>query len=464
MTDFESKSFRSEGTTHTLRGNLHWESISEDTLLYDEEGNADASLFSFSYFLKDAQENRPVLFAWNGGPGSSSLWLHTGMLGAKKMKYEDVLNPRTVPPFEMEDNPYWLLDVCDIVLIDPIGTGYSRLLNNAHRERYYTAREDAKTVAEFIFQWLRKYKRLDSPVYIMGESYGTIRASLVAQELTGGPLSADHKLRGICLKGAILMGSSINVGTSPLPVSEDPMNLFTEAAVHWYHQPQPKKELREAMEENWKFATEDYLIALYKNHTLSSEERQKLAEKLEEMTGIRASYYLTHDFRVSLDDYAKDIDSTRGFDVGAYDGRYRLAHVNDGALPVTDDPAMGMYQPSMINAINGEVARTLNIDIDREYQTIAFGDVLFQWKYDYMTTPIQCLELAARRNSDFKLMLAAGLYDMTTSSGYARALKAQLNIPESQLIHREYESGHMAYMGDDNLKAICDDIRNLIIG
>lgn len=465
--DFTPAHFESTGSACVHGENIPFKVISEDMIFEDETGNAEASIFSFSYFRTDAEDPaRPVAFFWNGGPGSSCVWLHTGMMSAWKMKYEDAVHPPVNPPFEMEDNPYWLLDVCDIVMIDPVGTGYSRLLNMEKTGDYYNALHDAKAIADFIERWLLKYHRRNSPIYLGGESYGTIRTPLVVEELMGGPMSLTGKMRGISVSGIFLLGTTFDImAQRPLPLPREPMDLYTEAAIAWYHHPEGKKSLREHIDDAWNFGITEYMTDLFRLNALSAEEKQALAQKLSYFTDIDAEYFPEHDFRISLEAFRQNVGRKEGFDVGTYDGRYTMAHCESAGHhldPVTDDPAMGAYTPSMTAAMNEILKQKLNITFDREYRAIQFIEINRYWNYEYRVEPRECVEKAARRNPGFRIFLGAGLYDMATTPGWARALVSQLHVQKEQLTYHEYESGHMAYLGEKTLRQLTGDMRSFI--
>ncbi|MDO5422545.1 MAG: hypothetical protein Q4F41_02320 [Eubacteriales bacterium] len=465
MENWTPAHFEAKGTIQTQNGPVSYLAISEDHVFYDETGAPEATIFSYSYFRADApQADRPVLFVYNGGPGSSCVWMHTGMMGPWRMKYEDAVHPPVNPPYEMKENDDWLLDTCDIVMVDPVGTGYARLLKPEKAERYYGPGNDAWAIAEFIEAWLRKYDRRNSPIYLAGESYGTIRTPLLVQELMCGPTGAAGKMRGIPVKGVLLLGTVLDIGATPLPVPREPMDLYTEAAVAWYHKPEGKKPLRGHLEDAWKFGTGKYLTSLYLKNSLSAQERQELAETLTYFTDVDAAYFKEHDYRITLDEFSHQVGKSRGFDVGLYDGRYTMPHTERTELldPVIDDPAMGAYTPSMTAAMETILKKKLNIVLDREYKAIAFKEVNMHWKFEYLVPPRTCLERAARRNPDFRIFLGAGLYDLVTSPGYARALKNQLDVAPEQIVHHEYESGHMPYLGEESFHRLVGDIRAFI--
>lgn len=471
MQNWTPAHFEAQGCVNTINGPVSYRAVSEDYVMYDETGVPEATVFSYSYFRTDTEEkNRPVLFAFNGGPGSACVWIHTGVFGPFKMKYEDAVHPPVNPPYEMEENRYWILDAVDIVLIDPVGTGYARLLQPGKKEKYYHVLGDAAAIAAFIEDWLRRYDRRNSPVYLCGESYGTLRAPILAQELMCGPTGAAGKMRGIAVKGILFLGTTLEIfAKHPLPVRTEPMDLYSEAAVAWYHFPEGKKSLHEHLEDAWKFGTTEYLTSLYLKNSLTKAQKQKLAETLSYFTNIDADYYLENNFRISPEEFSCELGKKYGFDVGLYDGRYTMPHrKHDMSVtlmdPVIDDPAMGTYTPSMTGAMESILKNELGITFDRDYRSIQFLEANAAWKYEFRVEPRACVELAARRNPEFKLFMAAGLYDLATTPGYARALENQIDMPIERIVRKEYNSGHMPYLGEESLQALTEDMRAFIKG
>ena len=190
---------------------IPYQVISEETILGSESGEAEAAVFSFSYFRKDVEnaQERPVIFVFNGGPGSSSVWLHLGLMAPRRLYLKDDVHPETVPPFQMVDNQECLLDTCDLVMIDPVETGYSRLLKEDAADKYFGLNQDAHSVAVMIRDWLVRYDRFNSPKYLLCESYGTIRSALLMNELTGGCFSQDGRLAAISLNGVFMLGTAL---------------------------------------------------------------------------------------------------------------------------------------------------------------------------------------------------------------------------------------------------------------
>ena len=175
--NWEKTRFESDHVLHLRGQEIPYHTVCEDNFFYNEEGKAVATMYSYAYFRSDVKDAsaRPVLFAYNGGPGSASLWLHLGLIGPRRVKLEDEIHLPTVPPFELEDNPNCLLDICDLVIVDMVGTGLGRLFDEAAKEEFYGSDQDIRQLALFVDGWLTRYQRRNSPVFLAGESYGTGR-------------------------------------------------------------------------------------------------------------------------------------------------------------------------------------------------------------------------------------------------------------------------------------------------
>jgi carboxypeptidase C (cathepsin A) len=283
----------------TIRGaKISYTATAGETWLTNLAGEPIGSLFSFAY-VKDgpADPNRPVLFVFNGGPGSSSLWLHMGVVGPRKVVLDHQVNPSNVPPFGVADNPDSLLDVADLVFIDPIGTGFSRVIGKGTSADFYGVDEDANSVAQFVELWLGKNGRWTSPKFVMGESYGSVRAAVMPRALMGGPTYLGV-MRGITLNGIILLGTTLSphAGTpSEGPEWTAATTLPTLAATAWYHGKvdHAGRTLPAFEAEVTRFAQTDYVAALQKAtaNTLTDAEREAVVARLVAYTGLPAATF-----------------------------------------------------------------------------------------------------------------------------------------------------------------------------
>jgi carboxypeptidase C (cathepsin A) len=437
----------------------------QETILKDQKGQPAASLFSFSYVAKGAKTDRPVVFVFNGGPGSSSIWLHMGMLGPRRVAFADPVKPPTVPPFALEDNPLSLLDVADLVFIDPIGTGYSRLLPGGKAEDFYGVTQDARATSEFIQGWLTDNGRWNSPKFLMGESYGTVRASVVATTLMGGPMSPAGALGATTLNGVIILGPAfdMNRGGGAGDDRSALSSLPTMAATAWVHAKAERagRTPESAAEDARKFAREVYLPALYAGEELPAGERARVAEGLATLTGLSAQDWLDADLRLSLSQFGQMLLKDQGLQIGAYDGRYTLPLAASGGDPVADDPAMGQYTPAFVAGFNQYIERELKVKAPSQYQSIAFADVNSRWNWgpggprNYADD----LATAMRRNPSLGVFIGSGYYDLVTTFGAAETVARHSGLARDRLTMKVYASGHMPYLGDDSARVLGADLR-----
>lgn len=468
--EFELRNFETKNRAVTGGSEIEYRTVCGDYPVKASDGTVLGTMFTYSYIRTDVSdtESRPVLFAFNGGPGSSAMWLHAGILAPRTVKLENATSPQTVPPFELEDNEECLLDICDIVLIDPMGTGYSVILNEERQKEVYSIEQDAQIFAEYIWYWQNREKRWNSPKYVMGESYGTLRACLIPTFLMGGPFSVSAAATGLTLDGIILMGSAVTINPGIIPVREslvEPMVLDfpTMAACNWYHTKGEKPELKSFIEEAFTFAEGELLSGLYKGNSLTEEERRSFFEKLSYFTGLPESLLVRKHGRIDTATFSRERLGHEGLDIGLYDGRYVLPQSNRIGTPdpVADDGAMGLYTPAFRGAFE-QLVRELGIKTEQSYKIINFS-VNGMWSYDSARTPAEHLQAAIRRNKSLRILICSGCYDLVTTMGQARYAANHFDRAEDQIIVKEYESGHMPYLGKDSRKALAEDCRNLIL-
>ena len=437
----------------------------EDTFLKDPAGHPTAALFAFSYIRQGVKDSvsRPVLFVFNGGPGSASLWIHVGAIGPRKVSFEDPVHPPTVGPFHLKDNPLSPLDVADLVFIDPVGTGYSHLVGAGKPDQYYGVMQDAKSIGEFIVSWLTRNKRWGSPKFVLGESYGTIRIPVLLKVLAGGPMGGGT-LPGVTFNGAILLGTALDPGGAS--ASQQSL-LPTLAATAWYHGKIDKTShtLAASVSEAQSFAAGDYGSALYAGNRLPDARRKEIAAHLARLTGIPENYLLEHDLKISAKAYSEELLRERGLALGMYDGRYTLAREGSGGDPVADDPAMAQYVPAYIAAFQEYVHNELGITIDEPYQAIAFSEVNLHWDWGpagFGGPYASDLAAAMRRSPAMRLLVGSGYFDLTTPFGTAEYALTHVSIPADRLSFKTYESGHMVYLGDAPAREFDRDLHEFL--
>ncbi len=455
--------------TGTFGGkSIRYKAVVEQTPIMGADGQAIAQIVATSYIRTDAPKGtvRPVIFVFNGGPGSASVWLHMGIMGPKRVAFTDDVKPETTPPFKITDNPDSPLDVADIVLFDPPGTGYSQVMPGKESQTF-GVEQDAIITAGFIQGWLRQYDRANAPKFVVGESYGTIRAARLAKLLAGGP-SETGSMTGLTLNGVILLGQAMDM--SAKGDTAYLTGLPTMAATAWYHGAVDKSAttLAGQISDAQGFAADDYLRVLYLGDRATPAEKAAVAAKLSTLTGLTPDYILRQDLRVTLNEFASEVLASENIQIGMYDGRYTLPLKSSGGDPVADDPAMGQYVPGYLAALNTHFTQNLGVKIDAPYKAIEFLTVNARWDWgggagvppskNYATD----LAVAMRRNPSLKLMVGTGVYDLVTTLGSADYTIAHAGIDQNAVTFKTYESGHMPYMGPDSRKALSADLRTFI--
>ena len=365
-------------------------------------------------------------------------------------------------PFELMDNEDCLLDICDIVLIDPVGTGYARVLNPELAKKYAGSYNDAVATAKAIRQWLTLYDRWASPVFLMGESYGSARSALLSETLY---ISDDQNgITGLNLNGLIMTGTSLNFGLEPFPIHQSVFLLPTLAAIYWYHHREGKPPLEEFVRQAYDFSYDEYLGALALGNRMPEQERMKTAEKLSGFTGIDKNELYHKNLVVKYDEYAAAWVKREGKITGGYDGRFsrQAAMAEGGKEAYEQDISFSIIQGAFARCFNGVWKEKFNVDSKQEY-VLLNKDMYFSWDYKVDTPPCKCLEKAMHRNPRMKLMIASGYYDIYTTVGYARYVMSQFDYPKDRVSMKYYEAGHMLYVGEQTMKQLGKDLREFIL-
>jgi carboxypeptidase C (cathepsin A) len=428
----------------------------EPTTITGPDGTI-GTIVSFSYLRDDVTDRaaRPVLFVFNGGPGASSVWLHLGAMGPMVVRQPRDVDPASVPPFDLMENDACPLDQADLVFIDPIGTGFSRLAPGAKPGDAFGVEQDARTIAQFIDRWLTLHDRWNSPKFIMGESYGTVRAAVLQRLLMGGPRSGGL-LRAITIDGIILVGATLRPpGTVP-PVEGAVALLPTLAATAWYHRTVDRggRSLADCVERAIAFAEGPYLSALHQGSRLTERQRGEVAGQLVALTGLPRDRLVANELIVTAGLFVEGTAASRGRDVGLYDSRYTLARRAPGTAsdPVADDPAMAQYTPAFA-ALWHRYLRDLPASPAMEdYRLIAWSGVNDRWTFEREGVPDDqsyAIDLAAamRRNPQLRLLLASGYFDLATPFRAAEDALAQAYVPLDRVRSVRYDCGHMVYLG-----------------
>lgn len=447
--------------------------IAGDTDITNLSGDVIGRFFSFSYIREGKHDpKRPVLFVFNGGPGSASVWLQMGVVGPWRVKLSSSVNPSVVPPFGLEDNPDCLLDVADIVFIDPVGTGFSRIVGKGKPEDFFGVDADANSVAQFMERWIDQHDRWNSPKFVMGESYGSFRAAILPRALMGGPTYMGM-MRGVTLNGIVLLGTAFTEGNN-IPADAKlwhaALQLPGEAAAAWYHGKVDKQgaSLADWFEAADRYARTDYYTALQKQEAgnLTDPERDAVTQKLVHFTGLPASD-IPADLKLTGRAFGEKLLASEQKIVGAYDSRYTLSSVHVGTDSIADDPAMGQYVPGFTGAFHEMLSEKLKVNVDRPYLTIDWAGANNGWKWDRTgAEPGQSaavdLAVGMRRDTALKVFVGAGYYDLNSAAAAARHDLEMAQLPADRYQFKFYESGHMLYVGE-TAGPFADDVRHLIL-
>lgn len=462
-----------------IRGkSVSYTATAGETYITNIAGEPIASFFCFSYVRDDVPgRNRPVIFVFNGGPGSASLWLHMGALGPRRLVFDREVNPSVTPPFTVEDNADSPLDAADLVFIDPVGTGFSHAVGNAKDSDFFGTDVDADSVARFIERWMTENGRWNSPRYLVGESYGTVRAAILPRALTGG-ISYGGTMRGIGVNGVILVSVGSNLAMRsvlppgpPAPNPMDGQSIASMAITAWYHGKIDRagRTARDVYDEAAKFGTTEYAQALFKlkNGTLSDPEKAQVANRLAQLTGLSAQTWLDANLRIDIFTFLKRVLADKGLQAGVYDSRYTLPLEHSGEDFVADDPAMGQYVPGFISTFNQMLRDELKVEMPQPYKAIVWEGLYDKWDSNRIgpakgKPSTVDLSIAMRRNPGLRVMAASGEYDMLATPLNARyQLELDGLLPQDRVTYRTYESGHMLYLGHTAAQ-FSDDVRNFV--
>ncbi|MEG2729496.1 S10 family peptidase [Brevundimonas sp.] len=447
---------------------IAYRAIAGETYLKDKDGKPLAAITSYSYIKEGPTDpNRPVTFLWNGGPGSGSLWLQMGAFGPKRVVVPSDARDDGAAPFPMIDNTESLLDVTDIVFIDPVGTGFSRALGDTDPAKYWGVTQDAKSMADFIRLWLNEHGRWNAPKFIGGESYGTTRSAAVINELEG--TYTDVSINGILLISSILdFSQAANVQGNELGFVT---NLPSYAATAWYHNKVPNRPatVEAFAAEARAFAIGPYASALLKGNDLTTQERAAILPQLARYTGISETYLEQVNLRLSPSRFYKELLRDRGLSVGRLDTRYTGVDYDNGGERPDNDPSFYGIDGAYTAAMNSWVRETLKYSPDVVYSSIG-GTRSWDWTLpsagrggaEYLNVA-PYIGKALRENSALRVFVGQGYYDMATPFFGAEYSLNRPGFPtDGRIEWHYYESGHMMYVREDDLRKLSNDIRTFI--
>lgn len=453
--------FISEGQVRTAsNGTISYETIAGETYLKSPTGEPIGSMFSTTYLAKKGEKDRPVAFIFNGGPGSASQWLHMGTFGPRLVV---VPTPEDdgAPPYDVRDNPYTILDVADLVFIDPISTGFSRPLEGSDPERdFWGPNEDAASVAEFIRLWLAEHKRWSAPKYIMGESYGTKRAALLVNELEGS-------MNDIPINGIVLMSTLVNGNLQAGDLNYVAL-LPSFAATAWYHgqidTTRWNNDKDAFLDEVRTFALKEYAPALLQGQLVDEVTRNNIIDKLTAYIGLDRAYIDRQDFRVTGEEFRTELLRDQNFTIGHFDARYKVDPKAIIALPGQPgaDPAGFGVESAYTTAMLDYFYNELGVDMDYKYIPLNIG---LPWRSERgrgTDNVSQYIARGLRENKDLRVLQAGGLYDFATPFFATDMAFSQVGFDRSRIKLTYYEGGHMMYTHQPSLKKLSENVHQFI--
>lgn len=435
--------------------------------LKDEDGKPKARIFYTAYVRQDAEgpARRPITFTFNGGPGSSSVWLHMGAFGPRRVVLPDDASPPP-PPYRLADNAHSILDISDLVFIDPVSTGYSRAVTGEDPKQYHGVTPDVESVGEFIRLYVTRHRRWGSPKFLAGESYGTTRAANLVNHM--------QDRHGMFFNGVLLISSVLHFQTILFgPDNDLPYILYLPgyAATAWYHgrlAPALQGDgssaaLRALLDRAEAFALGDYASALLRGSRLAGGERTRVAAEIAALTGLSEDFVLRCDLRIRLDRFAKELRRADGRTVGRLDSRFTGIDRDTAGEAFEYDPSYSAIQGVYTAAVNHHVRAELGYESDLPYEILT--DKVHPWDYDtarnrYLDVA-EPLRRAMTRNPHLRVFVGSGYYDLATPYCATEHTFSHLGLDPSldgNVQMASYEAGHMMYVHTPSLAKLKADL------
>jgi carboxypeptidase C (cathepsin A) len=449
-------------THHTL--NINGNSLSYTATagylpMRNEANKLIANIFFIAY-TKDNQENesqQPVTFAFNGGPGSSSIWLHMGALGPKRVELPN--DGTTLPKsYQLVDNEYTWLDFTDIVFVDPVGTGYSRASDDANAQQFYNMDEDVKIMGEFVRLYVTEYQRWLSPKYIVGESYGTMRAGALT-----GQMQNKH---GMLIDGLVLISAALNFETFSFDQGNDLAYVLvipSYTAAAWYHN-KLSGDLQASIQKAKDWAINEYMPALAKGSSLSDSEHKKIVNRLTDYTGLPESYIESNQMRIPSFQFTSELLRDSSFIIGQLDSRVKIPYIQSVSSYPLNDPSLFIVEGPFVAAFNEYVRNNLGFKTDLSY-TFLSEKINESWTWSkgqqgYVNVT-GSLAQTLSFNEHLHVFVASGYFDLTTpwlSQEYTLTHLVLNPVLRKNITHKFYESGHQIYTSTDALEKLTQDV------
>jgi carboxypeptidase C (cathepsin A) len=451
---------------------VDYRAVAAETHLHDPEGKPRASVFSTSYLMEGVGDpsGRPVTFVFNGGPGSSSMWLHMGTFGPRRVVVPSDARSAGAPPFPVADNAHAPLDATDLVFVDPVGTGWSRPLGEAKLEDFWGVDQDAGVLVEFVEAWLTEHRRWNSPRYLAGESYGTTRVVAMA-----GKMHGDFK--GVGLTGLILISAVLDFHTvrfNPGNVLPEIAYLPTYAATALHHGVLRAQDQDAFLRDAREYARTAYAAALLSGAADDPAAARAEAERMARFVGLDPAFLVRSRLRVDPPRFRKELLRGRGLTVGRLDARYVGRDPDDAGDAPEADASSYAIDTAYVAGANDHFGRTLGVSMDRPY--VGFNrDALGKW--DWLGKPqlggglmrvwptsvnvAPTLARVVREQPGVRVLVANGLYDLATPFFACELSLATNGVDRSRVRMTYYEAGHMMYVHEPSLDAFAADVRGV---
>lgn len=465
-TKAEPPAERSETTDHQVAiggRKIAYTATAATTTLNAEDGTPRASIFTVSYTAtgKGDPTRRPITYAFNGGPGSSSIWLHLGVLGPKRIALGDQATP-PAPPYRLTDNAESILDLTDLVFIDPVSTGWSRAVEKDKAKEFHGLKEDTEAVGDLIRLLTSRAGRWSSPKFLAGESYGTTRAASLS-----GYLQDRH---GMYLNGIVLLSAILLFGTArPARGNDLPYLLYlpSYAATAWFHGRLAKtfKSIDKLLAEVEEFAVGEYASVLLRGPRATRAEKDAVRSRLAVYTGLSESYLESTDLRIAPHRFFKELMRDQRRSVGRLDSRFLGIDPDAAGESDTYDPAYGMIQGAYTAALNAYLHDDLKFDTDLLYEALR-GEAVRPWKWgeagenqyvDVASTLAQAMSV----NRSLRVFLGSGIYDLATPYMAAEWTFDHMRLdPEvaGNVVRKRYQAGHMMYLHEPSIRQLKKDL------
>ena len=431
----------------------------------DVSGETQAHVFFMAYTL-ETDTPRPLMFSFNGGPGSASVWLHLGTIGTKRVVMADDSGAMPAPPYRATDNPHTWLPFTDVVFVDPVGTGYSRPTKPEHGKKFWSVQGDIESLAAFIRLYLVRYERWSSPLYLVGESYGTTRGAGIASFLLD---------RGIALSGIVLVSAVMQFATLEFDCGNDvpyPLYLPTYAATAAYHgklAPELCADLAGTLAAAEAFAEGAYTVALQKGDRLGGDERAAVIAELSRFTGLSETFLDDCDARPEIQRFCKELLRRERKTVGRLDSRYTGTDAANGSDTPDYDAALAVITPVYTAAFNDYIRRELGYRTDDEYHILGTG-IREPWDWQSQNKYVEtasALQSAMAKNPHVRVFVASGYYDLATPYFATEYTLSHMNLSKearARITTRYYHAGHMMYVHAPSLARLQAEVRAFVQG